>query len=108
MLAIPFSTLPAFTQTVNLDGTVYRLSFAWNYRAGYWSTSILDAAGTPLLQGVRLVLGLYLLRQYATPGLPPGDLLAVDPSGTISEPAFDDLSSGRVTLTYLTAADLAG
>ena len=107
MLAIPFSTLPAFTQTVTLDGSVYRLSFAWNYRAGYWSMSILDAGGIPLIQGLRIVLNLDLFRQFPGRGLPPGVLYAVDPSDTISDPAFDDISAGRVILVYLTEADLA-
>jgi len=107
MQAIPFSTLPAFTETVNLDGQVYRLSFAWNYRANYWSMSFLDAGGAPLVQGIRLVLNLDLLRQYPGRGLPPGMLYAVDPSDTIAEPAFDDFSSGRVTLVYLTGAESA-
>ncbi len=107
MQAIPFATLPAFTQTVNLDGQVYRLSFAWNYRGNYWSMSFLDAAGAPLVQGIRIVLNLDLLRQYPGRGLPPGILYAIDPSDTISEIAFDDLSSGRVTLVYLTEAESA-
>lgn len=107
MLAIPFSTLPAFTETVTLDGALYRLSFAWNYRASYWSMSILDAAGAPLIQGLRIVLNLDLFRQFPGRSLPPGALYAVDPSDTITDPAFDDLSAGRVTLVYLTEADLA-
>ena len=107
MPALAFSALPAFTQTLTLDGALYRFSFAWNYRAGYWSMSVLDAGGTPLVQGLRIVLNLDLFRQFPGRGLPPGALYAVDPSDTISNPAFDDLSAGRVILVYLTEADLA-
>ncbi len=107
---IPFVTDGAREEDlrVALDGTAYRLAFAWNTTEEYWALDLRRDDGTYLFRGLRLTLGVNILRQFVAAGFPPGSLVAVDTSGQGVEAGRDDLYSGRVTLVYLTAAEVAG
>lgn len=94
--------------TVELDGRPYVLELAWNARAAAWFLHVRDADGGPLLMGLKLVVGLPLLRRFRHEDrLPRGELIAVDTQGAAADPGLDDLGR-RVLLLYLDAADLAG
>lgn len=102
-LEIPLDPeLPAYEFTIDLDGRVYRLGFAWNARAGAWSMDLGTEAGEPLVMGLKVVANWPLLDRYADPRLPPGVLMSVDTSGDGIDPGRDDLGD-RVRIVYLEA-----
>ncbi len=100
----------AFSQRATLDGVSYTLDLNWNDRAGAWYLSILDSAGAPLLLSRKLATHAPILKKYKSiAGLPPGELLAVDPSKSIAYAGYDELGPGRgVSLLYYDADELAG
>lgn len=93
---------------VRLDGPEYTLKLQWNTRIGYWSLSLFTADGTPLFEGLRLVVGVNMLRQFVGENFPPGALVAVDTQGKDEDPGRFDLVDNRVQIVYLTAEDVAG
>lgn len=89
------------------DGRLFTFGWSWNGRASCWSLTIRDQDDTVLLAGKALRLGCLLLRQYGkASGLPPGDLLLVDLTGTHTEASLTSL--GLTTqLLYYTSGELA-
>jgi len=78
-VVIPFSTEFAnFSEQITLDNQLFRFDFLWNGRAEQWDMSVLDVNLTPLVEGIKLVLGYSLFDQWVDRGLPPGELYAVD------------------------------
>lgn len=81
-VVIPFSpALANFSQQITLDNQLFRFNFLWNGRAKQWDMTILDVNLTPLVEGIKLVLGYPLFDQWVDRGLPPGELYAVDTTG---------------------------
>jgi hypothetical protein len=105
MIIIPtLAGVARYSQRTILDGREYVLSFAWNSRVGKWSLSVADAKGVPIVQGIRIVCGLPLLRLLTDQRSPPGDLIALDRTGE-GDPGFNDLGT-RVVLQYIEASSL--
>lgn len=105
---IPTSTRqdrPHYTQRTTLDGTTYVLALNWNGREKRWMLSIRAADGTPIAEGLKVVIGWPLNRHVR--GGPPGMLWAVDTTGAGTDPGLQDLGS-RVRLIYTDAAGLNG
>lgn len=98
--------LARYSFDVDLDDVTFTFSFEWNDRDQGWYMSVFTVEGTPLLQGRRVVLNYGLCTIYKNSGLPAGLIMAVDSSGTDSEPGFGDLGE-RVKLVYLTADEVA-
>jgi hypothetical protein len=97
----------AWSQRTNLDGVDYQLDFAWNGLAGAWYLSISDTQGVPFVTGLKLVSNRPLLKRFHfIAGMPPGEIYAADPSGTISYAGFTDLNRS-VDVVYFDAAELA-
>lgn len=93
------------TLRVDLDGSLYQLALRWNARLG-WVLDVSDVSGAVLVAGIVLVSNRRLLRRHRyVPGLPPGDLMAADLTGSIPLAGFEDLGS-VVELVYFTAAEL--
>lgn len=93
------SDLPAFKYQIEIDLTLYTLSFTYNARIGKWFLSIGDQDGNPILQGVKLIVGWSLLRQHKDDRLPKGTLFCLDTSDQNLDPGLTELGS-RVLLTY--------
>ena len=88
------------------DGVSYTLIFDWNGRASVWTMGIQDADGVDLLRGKALRLGsLRTKRHGRESGLPPGDFLLVDLTGTHTEAGLTSLGSTH-SLLYYTAGGL--
>ena len=107
-IPIPVQTppLPAFTSQASLDGATYTLAFQWNERFSQWYLAIFDSTGqTQLMQAV-VATANWPLYSPMTVRYPPGALMFVDTSSSGTNPGLGDLGN-RVTLLYLTAADLA-
>ncbi len=91
---------------VLLDGTWYGLRLCFNTRMRSWTLDVAAADGTPLVLGLRVVVGVSLLAPIGVQGLPRGQLFAVDALGEGRDPGRDDLRE-RVELVYRPAADVA-
>lgn len=88
------------------DGQSYTLIFDWNGRASVWSFGIRDADGADLLRGKALRLGSLRMRRHGRAGgLPPGDFLLVDLSGTHTEAGLTSLGVTH-SLLYYTSTEL--
>jgi hypothetical protein len=96
-----------FSFVTQLDGVAFTFGFRWNWRDSGWYLTLGDAEGTPLAQGLRVVLRTSLLGKAPfRQGFPQGYLYATDTSGQDVEAAQDDIGS-RVKVYYLNAADFA-
>lgn len=94
-----------FVVTVVLEGTSYRLHFAWNDRAGFWALGVRDGNNVAVIEGIKCVPNWPLLRQYHRPALPPGEFICVvtNKAQTIGRLDFVE---GNAKLVYLTAAEV--
>jgi hypothetical protein len=106
VISIPFAEFPFFTQDLLLDGAKYRFLFLWNTRASKWSLSIYTTSDAPLVEGIPVALDQEMLGQYHSRGIPPGELWAVDATGTLVEISRDDLAKGLVQLVYVPEDEL--
>jgi hypothetical protein len=94
---------------VNFDGTDYLLDFAWNSRAGAWFLTLLTSEETVLVAGLMLKSNRPLFERFRyRDGMPPGELIACDPTETIACAGFDGLGApneggGGVRLIYFEA-----
>lgn len=96
---------PLYTFGVELDGVTYLLTFRWNDREAAWFFDLADSDGDPLMSGRKVTIGTALLARFRTPGLPPGELEAIDTTGAQVEAGFDELGA-RVQLVYFAASEL--
>jgi hypothetical protein len=93
-----------FDQRVELEGVTYALSFHWNARRSLWTLDVnapgADFDDTNGVAGITVVANRFLLLRYHyRDGVPPGELLANDPTLALDGPGFD--WSG-FTFVYLT------
>lgn len=101
-LYIPVPSGPYTSQRIALDGRVYTMRLSWNMLAESWYLGIADSEDDPILNGLRIVPNLPLLRFYRYEDrLPPGEIVAQDMTGDGSPPGYDDFGIGkRVELIY--------
>lgn len=102
--------LPVFTPTtycsyeIDLDGRDWTLVFKWNNRANAWYLRIENDRGRVVAQGIRLVVGVDLLRLF--PGdLPPGLLAVISLRPVQTDPVFESFSRSH-RLVYFEASDI--
>jgi hypothetical protein len=93
------SDVPAFQYQIELEQVLYGFSFAWNDRSGFWTMTITDAVGEPLINGVKLQTGWLLVDLLKLEGFPPGSLFCLDSSGQNLNPGRDNFGS-TVILMY--------
>lgn len=96
-----------FSQTIDLDGTPFKLRMTWNTRLASWYMDILTKDLQPILLGIGLVSSYLLLDEWSMDGLPKGDFYLWDSE---SKPenfgvTFDNLGA-RYVLMYLTEDEL--
>jgi hypothetical protein len=103
-IAVGVTDLAHFDQRVELDGIVYVITFHWNARMGLWMLDIGLPGADLAVGGVTVVSNRFLFARYHyRDGVPPGELMANDPTGLIAGPGFD--WSG-FTLCYFTAGEV--
>jgi len=114
-ISIPLPTLPDSVQTTTLDGQDFRLRFIWNQREDTWFLSIADGSGSPIADGIKVVVSSDLLALVSGPRAPIGVLMAIDGRAVPStealktlavDPGFADLGDA-IRLVYATAAEVA-
>lgn len=95
-----------FLERVELDGLVYLLDFKYNQREDAFYLEIQDETGEHLAGPMKLVSNWSILKPFRyVPGLPPGEIIAVDSTG-IDTPGFGSLGT-TVPLWYLDEAEVA-
>ena len=97
------------SQTLTLDQVRFELHTYTNKADGGWYFDLLDSAGDPLVIGIGLVTGLYLLYPYRYLGdrLPAGKLFVKDLSGTVTDPGLDSFADEETALYYQSAESAA-
>lgn len=92
---IPFRpSLAAYRMTVPLDNaTPYIFDVRWNAREGAWYFDMSEEDETPIVRGVKIVLGMYLGRRSTHPFFSAGCIMARDSSGAWREAGFDDITT---------------
>jgi hypothetical protein len=95
--------LPAYTYSIQLDGSLFNLSFTYNDRMDRWMISIADTSGNILIGEVPVIVNYPLFDRYKVAGLPLGTLFAFDTANTNTDPTRYDLGD-RVRLYYQSAA----
>jgi hypothetical protein len=103
---LPLIDHPNFSQSVTLEGKVYLLKFGWNDRGSFWAVGFYKTDGTPLVTSRKILLGQELVHNLPGLGLPPGSMMAVDPTGKLLTIGRHDLGSGRVLLIYWPVTEL--
>lgn len=100
LLKIPTrSDLPAFSQKIELDGTVFTLKMRYNERYERWILDILTQEETPIRVGIVMLTNIPLLFQYSEALLPPGEFICLHKDGISDNAKRDDLGD-TVNLYY--------
>lgn len=96
-----------YSLIVALDGTDYRLSFAYNTRDDHWYLSVELTDGTELASGIPIVADTPLLGRWSyKDDIPSGGfLMAVDTTGESADPVKDDLGD-RLRLMWVPLEDI--
>ena len=102
MITITLPDENDFILSATLDRETFRLHFAWNDTAAFWSMGIWDSKDNVMIERMRLVPNYPLLAQYRRPTLPKGEFLCITPAETI---ARDDFTGGKAKFVYVPEAE---
>lgn len=92
--------LPNYRQRVILSGREYGFELRWSMREERWYLDIRKANGDPLLLALKLVVGWPLLYRFrGVDGIPPGELVVLDPRPEPADPGLAELGD-VVQLAY--------
>jgi hypothetical protein len=106
ILKLPLSSeFPKFKFNTELDEETFIFNFRLNERLDRWVMSISDAAETPLVMGIPVLLGVPFYEQFKNPGLPKGRLFAINPESPTTEAGSEDLGKS-VLVFYSEEGDL--
>lgn len=106
VVELPFSpSIGQYTFTATIETVQYVFNVRWNTRDSAWYFDVLEADTTPIVYGLKIVLGTYIGRRTNHPLFNDGVIVAVDLSGQETDAGFDDLGI-RVALQYIPALDL--
>lgn len=89
-----------------LDGTPVILRFKWNTRFNFWSMSIYDRQGLPLLMGIKLVRNFPLLDKLHLDTV-PGDFAVIRRFGDWDDVPFEALPQ-EAAIVWLSAEEIEG
>ena len=94
------SDLASYRFSVDLNEESFEFLIEWNTRDEAWFITISDTDGIVILAGIKVVVNWLLTRLFRLSGLPRGDLIAVDISGT-NEPCARHDFGVRVKLMFI-------
>lgn len=84
---------------VRIDDSDFTIRLLWNPRTEYWSLSLYDVFGEPIVEGRTVSLLTDLLRGAVGTNRPAGKLYAHPVDGVLVAPGLTELG-GRVVLCY--------
>jgi hypothetical protein len=80
------------TFSITLGSESYKVTLVWNTIANLWILDLNDSSGNPIIQGIPLVTGLGLLRQYGYLDF-DGDLFVQSTTDPYALPTFAGFGS---------------
>lgn len=98
-------SVPWYRVGTTLETVHYLLDVRWNSRDSAWYMDVLAQDETPIVVGLKLVLGVNLGQFCTDPLFQNGMLRVTDTSGQGLDAGFDDLGA-RVVVTYAAFDDL--
>lgn len=78
--------------SITLGGESYKISLVWNSIGQVWMMNLNDSSNNPIVNGIPLVTGIGLLRQYGYLGF-EGDLFVQSTTNPDALPTFNGLGS---------------
>lgn len=105
-LLIPFRpSIGRYRFITVIGGDQYIFRVRWNTRDAAWYFNLLEYDETPILEGVKVVLGTYLGRRSNHPLLLNGVFVARSNATVHKDPGLDDLGAS-VNVLYFTRAEM--
>ena len=95
--------VPAFSFQTDLDGTTFSFKFRYNSRTDRWAFDIATANDEPIISGVLVVTGTFLLERFSDARLPQGDMFVLNKEDENVSPGRNDLQK-NVFILYDEAA----
>lgn len=89
------------TADIVINDEPFTIRVLWNERGGYWSLSMLERDGSPILTNIKMVNNYPLTGRFHLLGL-PGDLYFLHKAGKTYRPTFEDVG-GEYGLFYYDA-----
>jgi hypothetical protein len=106
VIVLPFvPSIGRYRFTTVIDDVQYTFKVRWNSLDAAWYFDVLDFDGTPIVEGIKIVLGVYLARHSSHPLFTKGVMLARSLAQPHRDPGFDDLGI-RVEMRYFNRGDL--
>lgn len=106
MLQISIADHNDFIEPATLDGTLYKLHFAWSPHGG-WGLDIRDGQNSDIIRGIAVVPNFPLLDGYRRHGgIPPGELLAIVNDTAIQQIGRRDFVEGRASFIYVPESEV--
>lgn len=91
-------TPEAQTFVIDLGGVTYGLRFVWNAQSACWILDISDTLGNPIAQGIPVITGADLVKQFAYLGF-RGKIIVQTDHDSFTVPSLTTLGvTGRVYL----------
>lgn len=103
---LPFvPSIPFYRMGTTLNGSQYIFDLRWNGRDAGWYMDISEQDETPIVNGIKIVLGCYLGRRCSHTLFRDGVFVAIDTAGTRTDAGIDDLGT-RVIVRYFTIEEV--
>lgn len=103
---IPFvPSIGLYNFSTTIGGTPYSFDARWNTRDAAWYVSLYEIDLTPIVLGVKVVLGAFLGRRCQHKLFRAGAFVAQDLSSQQLDAGFDDFGT-RVIVKYIPVLDL--
>ena len=83
---------------IELDSIVYIMNIRYNTHMNRWILDLKDSSDAPIIMGLPLLLGTQLLKRYADPRLPPGDLFMYNLEDETADGGIDDLGTNLLMM----------
>lgn len=87
-----------------IEDVPYTFDVRWNEREASWYLDVTDGAGYAIVRGERIAINAYIGRKSTHPLFRTGVLAAIETSGSMLDPTFDDLGI-RVEVRYYPLRD---
>ena len=101
-LEIPINSIYSSQEfSIALEGVRYKMRAFYSFRQAIWKLDIFTDKETDILLGIKLIPNYPLIGRYTTSLRPPGEITAIDKSGSNVPPGRYELGAGRrVRLVY--------
>lgn len=98
-------SLAHYTFRATIDSSEYSFEFRWNGRDSAWYMSIYESDETPIISGVKVLIGVLLGRRGDHDLFKRGAFVVQDMANEDRDATFDDLGT-RVVVRYYTDFEL--